>query len=82
MPNFSKSDIRKIVNAFTIVVMDKLERSDLTKDDLDSIANSFDDFLIVLKLVRDDDNQCKQNLSNYHIRAFQKTLNEYKISLE
>jgi len=82
MPNFSKSDIRKIVNAFTIVVMDKLEKSDLTKDDLDSVASSFDDFLIVLKLVRDDDNQCKQNLSNYHIRSFQKTLNEYNISLE
>ncbi|MFZ2719034.1 MAG: hypothetical protein WAZ12_04550, partial [Candidatus Absconditicoccaceae bacterium] len=82
MPNFDKSDIRKIVNSFTIVIMDKLQKSTLTKSDLDDIVNRFDDFLIILKLVRDDDNQCKQNLSNYHIRLFQKTLEEYKISIE
>jgi hypothetical protein len=81
MPNFDKSDIRKIVNSFTIVIMDKLQKSSLTKVELDDIVNRFDDFLIILKLVRDDENGCKQNLSNYHIRLFQKTLEEYKISI-
>ncbi len=81
MPNFDKSDIRKIVNSFTIVIMDKLQKSSLTKWELDDIVNRFDDFLIILKLVRDDENGCKQNLSNYHIRLFQKTLEEYKISI-
>ena len=81
MPNFGRSDIRKIVNSFAIVVMDKLEKSNLTKDELDDIIDRFDDFLIILKLVRDDENQCKQNLSNYHIRLFQKTLKEYNISI-
>jgi len=61
--------------------MDKLKKQDLTKSDLDDIINRFDSFLVILKLVRDDENQCKQNLSNYHIRSFQKTLEEYKISL-
>ena len=82
MPNFEKSYVRTLVNSFTIIIMDKLQKSNLTKEELSDIANRFDDFLIILKLVRDDDNQCKQNLSNYHIRLFQKALQEYDISIE
>jgi hypothetical protein len=82
MPSFEQSYIRKIVNSFTIVIMDKLQKSTLTEENLSNIIDRFDDFLIILKLIRDDGNQCKQNLSNYHIRLFQKILKEYNISLE
>ena len=63
------------------MMMDKLKNKKLQSTDLDYIINRFDNFLVILKLVRDDENQCKQNLSNYHIRLFQKTLQEYNISL-
>lgn len=81
MPSFEKSYVRTLVNSFTIVMMDKLKNKKLQSTDLDDIINRFDNFLVILKLVRDDENQCKQNLSNYHIRLFQKTLEEYNISL-
>lgn len=82
MPNFEKSYVKTLVNSFTIVIIDKLKKSNLTKKELDNIIDRFDDFLIILKLLRDDENQCKQNLSNYHIRSFQKALKEYNISIE
>jgi hypothetical protein len=37
--------------------------------------------LVILKLIRDDDNYCKQNLSNYHLTQFQESLELYDINL-
>ena len=75
--------MKTLVNAFTLFVLDEIKKDyTISKDDIDDITKKFDDFLVILKLIRDDDNVCKQNLSNYHIGHFQKALEEYKISLE
>lgn len=82
MPSFKKSQMKTLVNAFTLFVLDEIKKDyTISKDDIDDITKKFDDFLVILKLIRDDDNVCKQNLSNYHIGHFQKALEEYKISL-
>ncbi|HBB03996.1 TPA: hypothetical protein DCZ39_03820 [Patescibacteria group bacterium] len=83
MPNFQKSQVKTLVNAFTLFLFDKvkLNRS-ITPEELTQITKKFDNFLIILKLLRDDDNICKQNLSNYHIVQFKNTLEELKINLE
>lgn len=82
VPEFQKDYVKKIVEAFTMFIVTKI-RADktITSDDLNVITNKFNNFLVILKLLRDDDNSCKQNLSNYHIMQFQNTLQEFNISL-
>jgi len=83
MPMFKKSQVKTLVNAFTLFVLDKVKNNrEMTADDITEITKRFDSFLVILKLLRDDDNTCKQNLSNYHISQFKKILEEYNISLE
>jgi hypothetical protein len=83
MPEFRKTYVKQIVNAFTLFIMDKVEKKvRLTDADITEITKKFNNFLIILKLIRDDDNSCKQNLSNYHITQFVSVMNEYKIDLK
>ena len=82
MPIFQKAQMKTLVNAFTLFVLDKVKKdASLGSGDIAEITKKFDSFLIILKLLRDDDNTCKQNLSNYHISQFQRALEEYKISM-
>jgi hypothetical protein len=83
MPEFKKSQIKVLVNAFTLFVLDQIKKDyKINKANIQDITQKFDKFLVILKLLRDNDNECKQNLSNYHIGQFQKTLGEYNIVLE
>jgi len=83
MPLFKKSQVKTLVNAFTLFVLDKIKHNyGITSTEITEITKKFDSFLVVLKLLRDDDNTCKQNLSNYHISQFKRALEEYKITLE
>ncbi len=83
MPTFKKSQTKTLVNAFTLFVLDKMKHNyQMTNENISDITKKFDNFLVVLKLLRDDDNVCKQNLSLYHISQFKRALKEYKISLE
>jgi hypothetical protein len=83
MPDFKKSYVKNIVDAFSLLVLTKVEKNtELSKTELTDITKKFDDFLIILKLMRDDDNACKQNLSNYHISQFERMLSEYKLYLK
>jgi hypothetical protein len=83
MPMFQKSQMKTLVNAFTLFVLDKVKHNyAMNSDNIAEITKKFDNFLIILKLLRDDDNSCKQNLSNYHISQFRKALEEYKLTVE
>ena len=82
MPIFKKSQVKTLVNAFTLFVLNKIKNNyEMTTDNIAEITKKFDSFLIVLKLLRDDDNTCKQNLSNYHISQFKNALEEYNLEL-
>lgn len=81
MPKFKKSQIKTLVNAFTLYVLDKIKNnSGITSDEITEVTKKFNSFLVVLKLIRDDDNICKQNLSNYHISQFKSVLREYNLN--
>jgi len=81
MPIFKKSQVKTLVNAFTLYVLNEI-KGDYTieKADIDEITKKFNNFLVILKLLRDDDNMCKQNLSNYHISQFKTILYEYDLN--
>jgi hypothetical protein len=83
MPEFQKSQMKKIVNAFTLFILDEVKnKSSMSKSDIQKITDKFDNFLVVLKLLRDDDNSCQQNLSNYHIVQFKHVLELYDITID
>lgn len=80
MPEFKKSYVKKVINAFTLVVLSNIEKDkSLTKSELEAITNKFNNFLIILKLVRDNDNVCKQTLSNYHINEFKNIIEKHDL---
>jgi hypothetical protein len=80
VPAFQKSYVKQVVNAFTLLILDKVSKNTkLDPAELQEISKKFSNFLVVLKLIRDDDNSCKQNLSNYHISQFTKAMDEYGI---
>jgi len=58
-----------------------LEKTPLSEIELQDIAQKFDSFSVILKLIKDDNNECKQNLSNYHLEQFKQSLDTYGISL-
>lgn len=83
MPMFEKAQMKPLVNAFALFILDKIKHDyAMTSGNIDELTKKFDNFLIILKLLRDDDNVCKQNLSNYHINQFKRALEEFKIDLK
>lgn len=83
MPMFEDSQVKTLVNAFTLFILDKVKHNySITPENITEITKKFDNFLIVLKLIRDDNNTCKQNLSTYHIAQFKKSLEEFNITLD
>jgi hypothetical protein len=81
MPTFKKADVKKLVSAFSYFVVKKLDTvHTLDQTELDSITKTYNNFLVVLKLVRDDDNDCKQNLGNYYMGVFTSTMENYGIT--
>jgi len=82
MPTFQKETVKQLVQAFTVYMFSTLkEDTDLTPADFELITKKFNNLLVILKLVRDDENECKQSLSNYHIMQFQNTMAEFGINL-
>jgi len=81
MPTFKKSDVKKLVSAFSYFVVKKLDSvNSLDQSELDSITKTYNNFLVVLKLARDDDNDCKQNLGTYYMGLFTSTMESYGIT--
>ena len=81
MPTFQKTDVKKLVNAFSSVMVKRINGvHSLSQSEVDDITKTYNNFLIVLKLVRDDDNECKQNLGNYYMGLFKSTMENYGIT--
>ncbi|MEI6426644.1 MAG: hypothetical protein WCO66_04860, partial [Candidatus Absconditabacteria bacterium] len=81
MPTFQNNEVKKLVSAFSFFVVKKLDTiKDLNQSEFDSITKTYNNFLVVLKLVRDDDNDCKQNLGNYYMGIFTSTMKNYGIT--
>lgn len=79
MPELETNYVRKLVSAFSIVLFQRIETVWLTETEIDDITKEFNNFLVILKLVRDDGNECEQNLSNYYMSKFRKSLIEYNL---
>ena len=79
MPELETTYVRKLVSAFSIVLFDRIEKGWLNKHEIDEVTKEFNNFLVIIKLVRDDSNNCEQNLSNYYMSKFRDSLVEYSL---
>ena len=77
IPEFTNSTINKLSNAFIAVLFEKVENKKLPQYALDEITEDLNNFLIIVKLVKDDNNECKQNMSQYYVNRFKNTLEQY-----
>lgn len=80
MPDFEKSAVKKLVSSFAIVLYEKIEDSNMTQKDVEALTSDFNEYLVVLKLLRDDEWVCKQNLSNYYTSKFMNGLMKYDLA--
>lgn len=79
VPEYKDATTKKTANAFIAVLSEKIESKNLSQNALDEIAEDLNNFLIVVKLVKDDNNQCKQNMTQYYINRFKNTLEKHGI---
>jgi hypothetical protein len=52
----------------------------MTQKDVEALTSDFNEYLVVLKLLRDDEWVCKQNLSNYYTSKFMNGLMKYDLA--
>ncbi|MDD3262863.1 MAG: hypothetical protein PHR61_03370, partial [Candidatus Absconditabacteria bacterium] len=81
MPKFQKNEMKKLVNSFILYILKNLENSSLSQVEIEDFVLKFNDFAVILKLIKDDNNECKQNLTNYHLEQFKQSMETYGISL-
>ena len=79
IPNYQDTNVNKLTNAFIAVLFERIEDKWLPQYALDEITEDLNNFLIIVKLVKDDNNECKQNMTEYYINRFKKTLINYWI---
>lgn len=79
VPMFQKSEIKNLVNSFVIYVLKELEKTPLSQIELKNIADNFDGFLVIMKLLKDDNNVCKQSLSTHAVSQFMVSMDRYWI---
>lgn len=79
IPSFNKNNLKLIVNTFTAVLIENIEESDLSDKQIEEVIMRLNNMFVVVKLVRDNNNTCEQNLSNYYIGQFRKIVSDTKI---
>ena len=82
MPELEKSYVRKLVSAFSIVLFDRIAEAWLNEEEIEDLTKEFNNFLVILKLVKDNENECEQNLSNYYMSKFRDSLVKYNLTVD
>lgn len=77
VPEFTNSTTSKLTNAFIAVLFERVENKKLPQYALDEITEDLNNFLMIVKLVKDDNDECKQNRSQYYVNRFKNTLEQY-----
>lgn len=79
VPEYKDPTTKKTANAFIAVLFEKIENKNLSQNALDEIAEDLNNFLMITKLVKDNNNECKQNMTKYYINRFKNTLEKHWI---
>lgn len=76
IPTMTKSTTKTIVQAFSLMLLNKLKTANLSASELDETETKVNNFFVILKLLRDDNGECQQNLSAYYIGQFERIMED------
>ncbi len=76
IPEMEKSSTKTIVQAFSLMLVNKLKSANLSVSEIDETETKVNNFFVILKLLKDDKGDCKQNLSAYYINQFERIMDE------
>lgn len=74
-----KASSKTIVQAFSLLLINKLKDADLSAGTMEEVVNRVNNFFIILKLLRDDEGSCQQNMSAYYINQFEKIMQDTEL---
>jgi hypothetical protein len=74
-PTITKPSVNQIMWAFLVLFTNKIkDRTELSQAELNIVADAVNNFLIVIKLVDDDDSSCEQKMSTYYLSQFEQIM--------
>lgn len=74
LPTYNDANTRKIISELSYDIVTKIQQKNISDAELEDLFKKFNNFILIIKLVKDDDNACKQNFSLYYISRFQKAI--------
>ena len=76
VPVIEKNSVKNIVQAFLLFFINKTKNTTMSQAELNEVVLRMNNFFLIVKLLRDDDGTCQQNMSNYYIAQFEQIMTE------
>ena len=74
IPNFYSDETKRTIAVLSYDIVTKLKDKNANDDQINEIIKKYNNFLTIIKLVKDDNNVCEQNFSLYYISRFQNSI--------
>ena len=75
IPTISNNGVKQTMLTFLLLFTNKVqEKTALSQTELNTVAEAVNNFLVVIKLVDDDNNNCEQKMSTYYLSQFEQLM--------
>lgn len=76
IPTITSNSVKQTMLTFLLLFTNKVkEKITLSQAELNVVADAVNNFLVVIKLVDDDNNNCEQKMSTYYLSQFEQLMN-------
>lgn len=76
IPTITSNSVKQTMLTFLLLFTNKVkEKTTLSQAELNIVADAVNNFLVVIKLVDDDNNNCEQKMSTYYLSQFEQLMN-------
>jgi len=74
-PTITTSSVNQVMWAFLVLFVNKAkEKTTLSQVELNVVADAINNFLVIIKLVDDDEGNCEQKMSTYYLSQFEQLM--------
>ena len=75
IPTITSNSVKQTMLTFLLLFTNKVqEKTTLSQAELNIVADAVNNFLVVIKLVDDDENYCEQKMSTYYLSQFEQLM--------
>ena len=75
IPTITSNSVKQTMLTFLLLFTNKVkEKTTLSQAELNIVADAVNNFLVVIKLVDDDNNNCEQKMSTYYLSQFEQLM--------